>query len=258
MRITRGIAFATTLLFVALPETAFTEQEAVRCLQDTVPEPDSVRALRIVARDRTGDERVTVVKLFGGRSDEGYRQLLVRFIEPKDVAGAAFLMLEGREQSETYFKPGPDQPPKRITGAGRSTALFGSDFSYEDFEYLHGFTRRGDKKRLEDAAIDERAVFVQETRPGAEAHSAYESIVTFVDKKTCVPLRMEMFEVGGKLRKVLSVNPSQILKRGPIWIPHRALMRDIRDYTTTQMLVDSTEQDPLPDDTFSVDTLRAP
>ena len=257
MRIAR-IGFAAALLLVTFPETGSAEEEVARCLEDNMPEPDSIRALRVVARDRTGAERVTVVKLYGARSDEGYRQLLLRFIEPADVAGAAFLMLERPEQNETYFKPGPDQPPKRITGAGSSMALFGSDFSYEDFEYLHGFTRPGETKRLEDAAIDDRAVYVLETRPSAEAQSAYQTIVAFVDKETCIPLRMEMFEVGGRLRKVLSVNPSQVMKRGPVWIAHRALMRDIRDYTTTQLLVDSTEQDSLPDETFSVEALRAP
>jgi hypothetical protein len=100
-------------------------------------------------------------------------------------------------------------------------------------------------------------VYVIETRPADAAHSAYERIVSFVDKEKCVALRVEFYEAGDRLRKELIVNPNQVLKRGSVWIAHMAVIRDIRQFTTTQFLVDSTRhEEDLPDSIFTVEALQ--
>jgi hypothetical protein len=255
MRLTSAL-LVSLLLFPAsgYAEEADTSADITACAERNVPQPDSIRAVRITARDRLGSEQVTVVKMYGRRTEDGFRQLLVRFLEPEDVRGTAFLILERAGENEMYFDSPDLDAPKRITGTHKSSTLFGTDYSYEDFEHLQAFRRPGSSRRLEDDSIGNRPVFVVESRA---ADSAYERITTFVDKETCVALRMEMYEAGGRLRKELDVNPDFVRRKGPIWIANMALMHDLRDATTTQLLVDSTEQDvDFPEGMFSLADLR--
>jgi hypothetical protein len=224
-------------------------EEVAQCARRNLPEPDTIRAVRIVERDRVGAERTTVVKIYVRRTGEKRRQVLIRFEQPEELRGSAFLMLEREGENELYFKSTELPAVKRISGPAKAEQLLGGDFSYEDFEYLQGFSQPGEWKRLEDAAVSERPVYVVETRP---TQSAYQRVVAFVDKKTCVALRIEFFESSKRLRKVLTVNPRQVLKRGSVWLPHMALMRNIEELTTTMFLVDSSQQGPIPEGAFDL------
>ena len=252
------LALASLLL---VPAAAAAEEQpklgqVAACARRNVPEPDSISAMRVVARDRLGAEHVTVLRLYGRWSEAGRRQQLAEFIEPAELRGSKLLMLGGMDQSEIYFRSAELGRVKRISGSGRESALFGSDFSYEDFEYLQGLRSSGESKRMEDAMIGNRPVFVVETRPVEASNSAYELVISFVDKKTCTPLRIEFYETGRRLRKELTIDPAEIRQHGEAWIPHSVLLRDIRDYTTTLILVDSSEQTALPPDMFSVEALQ--
>ena len=111
------------------------------------------------------------------------------------------------------------------------------------FEQMLAFDHPAETRRLDDTTLRRRAVYVVETRPGKDDSSAYERVVTFVDKEKCVALRIELYERGKGLRKTLMVNPSHLHKKGSLWIPQFLLMEDLVDYTTTVFMVDSTQQD---------------
>jgi hypothetical protein len=109
-------------------------------------------------------------------------------------------------------------------------------------------------QRQADETIRDRPVYVIETHP---ENSGYERIVSYIDQESCLPLLMKFYESGGQLRKELTTNPRANLKHGSVWVPHTALMRDVRDLTTTHLMVDSHEQDVLlPDGIFSVEALQ--
>jgi hypothetical protein len=227
--------------------------EVSACMQRNTPEPDSIRAIRMVARDRVGAERVTVVKLYGRTTEEGNREVRIRVQKPDEIRGDSLLILERPTETEMYFKSSDSPKAKRIRTAGQSMPLFGSDFTYEDFAHLLAMNRPGKSRRLADEEVGDRSVYVLETRAG-KVDSSYDSITTFVDKERCMALRIEFYDTDDQLRKVLSVNPAQVLKRGDIWLAHMSTMRDLRDRTTTQVFVDSEEQDVLfAKDTFSID-----
>jgi hypothetical protein len=228
--------------------------DVTACVEHNLPGPDSIRAVRFTSRDRTGAKTVTVVKMYGRRTEAGYRRLFVRFLEPKDVRGTGLLFLENPGGTEVYLASTELDSPRKITGSGRASNLFGTDFSYEDFARLEGIDLRDKIRRQPDEEIDGRPVYVVESRP---TDSSYERIVSFVDQESCLPLRMRFYEPGGQLRKELTTEPRSNLKHGPVWVAHTALMRDLRDSTTTHLLVDSHEQDVLlPDGVFSVKALQ--
>lgn len=254
----KSISLVVAVLLAAPLAAAETNgiEHIAECSRDNVPEPGAIRAMRFTSRDRVGQKRVTRVRMEGKRAADGSRRMLVRFIAPPEMEGSMFLMIEREGNNEIYFKS-PDFPePKRINGPDQSLSMFGTDFTYEDFQNLQSFNRPGVSKRLLDAEVSGRPVWVVETLPASAAGSAYKSIVTSIDKESCLPLKIEMYEDNARVRKVLSVDPNQIIKRGPTWIAHHALMKDVRDYTETQLLVESVEVDvDFPEDHFQIGAL---
>lgn len=233
-------AFLVFLVAPALAQETPVPAQLDDCMLRNLPEPDSIRAVRISSKDRLGAERESLLKVYGRRSPQGLRQVLVEFLEPSELKGTTFLMLERADQTEMYFRTSSTEKAKRISGASRSLTLFGSDFSYEDFEHLLAFRRAETVKRLDDDVYRDRPVYVIESRL---AESSYERIVTSIDKERCVALKSELYEKGRGLRKELSVNPARVVKKGGVWLPQVALMSDLRDGSSTMLLVDSTDQD---------------
>ncbi len=232
-------------LLASVPPSSHAESDPAieACIARNKMEPGYIRAARISTRDRAGFDRDTVIKIFGRTRPDGMREVLVQFTEPEDAKGSVFLMREIEGGTEMWFRAGPDEKAKRVEGAGRLLRLLGTDFSYEDFEQMIAFDHPKQTKRLEDTTLRRRAVYVVETRPAPGDSSAYERVVTFVDKEKCVALRIELYQKGKGLRKTLMVNPSHLHRKGVLWIPQFLLMEDLVDYTTTVFMVDSTQQD---------------
>lgn len=249
-------ALGTLLLTLATPALAETPSAAA-CFERT-PEPDSVRAIRLTARDRSGEKTIVVLRLYGRRSADGLGQLFLRFEQPEEVRGTAVLVLERKNGESEIHLASPELPtPRRISGPSRADGMFRTDFSSEDLQRLQRGWRpgAGELKQLPDGRIGERDVYVLETRP---TDSAYERIVFSLDQESCLPLLVRFYEPGRpKPRKELTTDPRSNLKHGDQWVAHSALMRDLESLTTTHLMVDSHAQDRLlPDDQFTVEGLE--
>jgi hypothetical protein len=132
---------------------------------------------------------------------------------------------------------------KRVRGASGKGRLFGTDFSYEDFQRLYGMTRPGESRSLGEAEAAGRASWRLETRPAQGIVSAYERIVSWVDRETCVLLRAEMYAHGEEPRKLLTANPARVAREGTVWVAHDVLLRDLREGTQTRLVVDEIDLD---------------
>lgn len=253
----RTTALASLLLVLATPALAESVSPAAACFERAA-EPDSVRAVRMTARDRSGEKTIVVLRMYGKRSAEGLGQLFLRFEQPEAVKGTSLLVLERRQGDSEIYLSSPELPTaRRISGPARADGMFRTDFSSEDLQRLQQGWRpgAGEQKQLPDGRVADRAVYVLEARP---ADSAYERIVFSLDQESCLPLLVRFYEPGkSKPRKELTTDPRSNLKHGERWVAHSALMRDLENLTTTHLMVDSHAQDQLlPDDQFSVEGLE--
>lgn len=245
--------FAILWLVLAMPALGEPVSSAAACFRQQA-EPDSVRALRMTARERSGEKTVVVLRLHGKRNDAGLGRLFLRFEQPEEVKGTALLVLEQAQGDSEIWLASPELPtPRRITGPARADGMFRTDFSSEDLQRLQQGWRpgAGDTQQLPDAEVQGRPVYVLETRP---TDSAYERILASLDQESCLPLLVRFYEPGkARPRKELTTDPRSNLKHGERWVAHSALMRDLENLTTTHLMVDSHAQEPLlPDDQFSV------
>jgi len=252
---------ATVALVLPLALPAHAEPSgaaAAACFEKSAPRPDSVRAIRMTARDRSGEKTIVVLRLYGRRGADGLGRLFLRFEQPEEVKGTALLVLERPSGDSEIYLASPELPTaRRVSGPARADGMFRTDFSSEDLERLQQGWRpgAGELKPLPDARVADRAVYVIETRP---ADSAYERIVFSLDQESCLPLLVRFYERSKeKPRKELTTDPRSNLKHGDQWVAHSALMRDLENLTTTHLMVDSHAQDQLlPDGQFTVEGLE--
>jgi hypothetical protein len=150
------------------------------------------------------------------------------------MRGSEILSVENASSApETFVYTVELRKPTRVSSEAIGGSVFGTDFSYEDFQRWQLLNRPGTIDRLPDSELDGRPVYVLVSKPGAAADSAYERVSSYVDKKTCVVLKMESFESGDRLRKVLTARPADLLEKSGVYAPSQIVIKDVRSETTT-------------------------
>jgi hypothetical protein len=222
-------------------------------MKRNIPPRSSAQTVEFTAVDRIGGEKASRAKIWGKRLEDGMRRLKLKFLAPPYLRSSELLLIETDGSPDAFLYTPELRRPKRITGSGGGGTLFGTDFSYEDFERWQLFNRPGLTERRPDATVEEQPVYVLWTRPADEANSQYEKIETYVHRETCVVLKSDSYEPGNRLRRVLSADPKSLLEEGGIWIATELVMRDVRDETHTRVVVEEIEVDQeVHDNVFAV------
>jgi hypothetical protein len=242
--VTLSILAAVAVAGSASPASppADSDADAVKaCVRARFPYDSSVQSITLISRDRGGGSREVKARVYWSRAEDGMSSVLVRLSSPPDMRGAGLLLLEHENHNDIFMYLPELKRVRRLTGHSLSSSVFGTDFSYEEFEWLQGMGRRGTTTRLADTVIVGRPVHVVELRPASDGSSAYERIVTYVDAEHCVPLQVEFYAAGGQLRKVLTADPEQIRPEGTVPVPRRFEMRNLRQQTSTEVRVEAIE-----------------
>ncbi|MEN8181729.1 MAG: outer membrane lipoprotein-sorting protein [Myxococcota bacterium] len=253
-------ALSVLILLCGLAEASSaleTPQEILACMSRNEPERSTVQALALRSVDRSGSENTSRATLYwrrqGDRSD-----LVLRFLEPADLKGAALLVREraSGEEAELYLYLPELGQTRRVSGQASRGGLFGTNFTFEDIERLYGIAHYGELERLPDSETAGRKVYVVEGQPAPEDDSAYERVVFHVDAQTCVPLRIDLFEVGDRLRKSMLIDPEKIHVRGPLHVPGSIVLNDLRAESSSSMTIEEITFDAsIPGEAFTPERL---
>jgi hypothetical protein len=133
-----------------------------------------------------------------------------------------------------------------------SGAMFGTDFSYEDFEMIEDYAAKSRAQRVADAPVEGETAWVLESRPEAGQMSGYTRILEYVDPKTCVRVKTELFGANDRLRKVASVDRKTLTQTKGLWYAPALTLRDLQNETQTELAIERIEVGAeIPDKFFS-------
>ena len=210
------------------------------CVKANQPRLSAEQTVTLRTVDRTGAARDSEATIYWQKFGEKSKAL-IRFNAPPDLRGSALLLLEQDERVDMFMYLPELRRVRRVSKHSVAGSMFGTDFTYEDFERLQGLGEDGELQRLPDAEVDGRKVFVLEGRPSRGEQSAYERSISFVDQESCIPIRTELYEKGERLRKLLVIPAEEITREGEIWVPRHVLVKDLVNETRTELLVDEIE-----------------
>jgi hypothetical protein len=230
------------------PENSLEPDISVRdieaCVARNLPERSGTMEFSVRAWDRSGDAANSRAELLWRRNPDGLSSVLLRLSEPADTRGTSVLVIQHLERDSDLYVYLPElSKVKRVRKRRLRGPLFGTDFSYEDFERVQGLAQKTQVERLADRQLAERRVWTLEVHPNPK-DSDYERIITLVDQVYCLPLRMEFYGAGDKLRKVLTSDPARVRKEGDHYVPYAFEMNDVRDETRTVVTIDRVGIDP--------------
>jgi outer membrane lipoprotein-sorting protein len=226
-------------------------EEVQRCVERNFPERSSRQSLRFERRDRAGNQRSIEARVWWKRGAEGHSRLLARVEAPPDERGTAFLRVEDAE-GEQMFSYLPELGRVRRVTSRSASGILGTDLSYEDLEELRAGAKRARVARLPDSERGGRPVYILVSTPDPASQSAYERIVSQVDRETCVVLHTSLQGAGDRVLKELVVDASDVEKEGQRWLPRKVRLRHLANQSETQLSFEKIELDvDLPDRLFT-------
>ena len=250
---------AALCLPLASPADDLRAEEILDCVQKNLPAKTAVQRMEFRSQDRAGGGRTIHSRMHWRRFDDGLSRVLVRVREPADLKGSGVLLIEKTTRADMFVYLPDLQRSRRVTSRMLSGSMFGSDFSYEDFSQLQGMAIDGRSERLPDASLDGVPVYVVTHYPAPDSGSAYDHVTSYIESESCVPLKSEMFEKGGRLRKVMTADRSSIFEENGVRLAKKLRMEDLRDQSKTDLVVTEIEVGgKIPKKTFSITTLERP
>jgi len=235
----------TLLLVYAVNAPAFDiNPEVEACIRKNAPEASAIQQIRLRSQGALFQEKVLTAQVYWKHLPAGTSNLLAVFDEPDDISGSRLLCLEKKSGNEIYLYMPALFKVRRITSGRISSSMYGMDFSYEDFQWLYNMLSTAVSEQRPDGVIDGEPMYVVAVMPTAGEGSRYETIVSYFDKKSCVIRQVEFYEEGGKLRKLLEVEPDAIKSVSGILVPHAFLMRDVKKDSETELTVTAVDVDP--------------
>lgn len=245
----------TVVPFLFAPGLAPAEggvEEVEKCVRANAPESTSIQTGELVSLGRSGADRKQEAKIYWKRSPEGLSRVFMEIEAPSDLRGSSYLLLQKEGRNDMFVYLPSLKKVRRISSRTISGSLFGTDFSYEDMERLQTLGSTQHSERQPDAELDGRPVYVVSSSPDPETGSAYEKVVSFVDRETCVPLKIEFYESGGSLRKVMTADPAKLHQAGHMWVPMNLRMKDLKRESESKLAIEEVEIDvEIPDRRFS-------
>lgn len=167
---------------------------------------------------------------------------LVRFHAPADVAGTGFLRLdtEGGDDEQYLYLPALGKV-KRISGSQRNQRFMGTDLTYADLESRE--LKDVNAKRLPDVELGGKLVYVIEAIPKNpdDKDVQYGKTISWIHKKSFVPLKTEFYDKNLRLLKKLTVR--KLEKKSGNWIAMDSVVTNVQRKTKTRLQIQNIEFD---------------
>lgn len=258
----RPYALALALLVAAPAAWAASADALVKTSTDRRTVQSSIQTISMEIFDKSGKSRVRKLQTKFKQGADGGTWSIVRFLEPADVAGTAFLSVQrpGQTPEGAMYMPAFGDP-QTIEGDKRGGAFMQSDFSYEDFSVGRPEDATHTLVRAEGITIGGQTLSAQlvESVPKAEAKSSYSKLHTWIDDKDLMPRQVLFFDSKGEAIKRMTLE--QVRKEGTAWVPIVTVMESLKKGTKTVIRVEQVRVNvpatELPDAMFTRDALKS-
>jgi hypothetical protein len=222
------------------------------CMRANLPETLQVREIELLARDKSGGERVMLGKLYAILQKD-LIQAMVKIEAPADMRGAAYLVREtekGGEEEKYVFIPALGKV-RRITGGMKDSSLFGTDLSYADVKQII-YALSGGKVVLEKTeTLESRPAWLLSMAPEPAQENRFDKVRAWIDQQSCMVVKAE-FEQDKVVRKRFSSSAKNLVQSGTRWYLSEGLMEDLQEKSSTRLrIVGVTNDKQLPDRLFN-------
>ncbi len=203
-------------------------------------EPTSGTALlSLISVGRDDEESRSTARLSWTAADD--TRLRVEMLSPEEIAGSSLLLVKsGDAEPEAWaWLPEVDRV-RRVSGRHLSRSLFGTNLRYADLERARQLVTGDGPDAWSETRYRGRPVWKLLERDGRD------TVVTWLDREHCVPLRTEISDRKGRVARWVEVSSEPADAAAGSFIPGSLVVRDVLDETETRVEVESIDLDPAP------------
>lgn len=251
----RKIGFiAAAAIISAIPLFALDGKQIMENARDVKEPLFSHAAVKMDLIGKSGDVETRMVEEWG-RDKNDLKTVVMVFHSPASVKDTRFLQAENKDRDDDKWIYLPAlRSTRRIASSDGDKSFMGTDATYDDMS-----TREVDRDVHEltgEKTVGPWDCYVVKSASKDPSDSQYLFRVNYIDKKTWVPVMVEMYDKkGGDLLKVLTVEKLEEIKG--YWIAMSALMKNVKSGHSTRISITKIEIDkPIDDRLFSTNFLN--
>ncbi len=207
--------------------------------------------------NKRGETKVRKIEMISKKNEKDESRMLMRFLEPADVRGTGFLMIEHKdgEDDRRLYLPALRQV-KRISASGSGGNFMSSDFTYYDIgrpkldDWTYAFEGT---KTIDGVAC--KVVAGTAANEKVTKDTGYSKIVWYVDPNRLTVLAADYYDKAGTKFKVMTVRKIEDIAGIPFATDMR--MEDLTTGHTSEMVFSNLQTNVgLKDDLFTDRNLR--
>ena len=241
------------------PVAAEPTGKEIMTLEDTENEArDEIMVMRMKLINKRGQTRNRVISFTIKEINEDDDNILVRFLEPADVAGVGLLTLEHEATDDDQWLYLPAlKKERRISASDQSDSFMGTDFTYEDMKSEkqndHDYTL------LREEVLDGMECYVIEAAPSTakqKKESGYGKREIWIDKETYLRVQVKYYDKKGEYFKIEHRSDIEEALPGH-YRPNYVEMKNLKTKHTTQLTFKERQLNTdIPDNVFSIRFLK--
>ena len=250
--------FAVPFLVGGLAHGA-TVEEIMKKSQGAYYYPGSDYKARITMRlvARSGQERMREMaflrKNYGVQGGE--QKYFIYFYQPADVKDTTFMVYKypNKDSDRWLFVPSINMV-RRIAAQDKRSSFVGSDFTYEDVSGRN--INDDDHVLVKEERLGSSDTYVVKSTPKAQDVD-YGYKLSWIDKKTYLPMKEEYYDKRGELYKVFTADAVKDIKGFPTVV--KRTMKNLQSGHWTEVVTSNVDYNiGLEDSLFSERFLKAP
>lgn len=244
-----------SLLFLLAPGVIFglTATEIAQKSHDVENGDSHHSVVQMDLIEADGTENSRMIEEWGREKNDLAATVMV-FRSPASVRNTRFLQIEneGRNDDKWIYLPALKRV-RRIASSEGDKSFMGSDATYDDMETRE--VERDHHELLREESFSDWNCYVLKGWAKDPADSQYSHRISWIDKETFVPVKVEMYDKQEKLLKVLKVEDLRQIQS--YWTPVKTVLTNVQEDHATRLTIKKIVFDePLPEGLFTTNFLK--